>query len=175
MLDVARAGGVVIVTGKDSPPAPETLYRFVHDRIQQAAYALIADERKAEVHLTIGRLLLRRLDSDRLDAKVFDVVDQLDAALPLIRDGAERARLVALNIAAGRRAKLSSAYHPAQRYFATALRLSPDDGWKLRYGEMLELHMELASASTSRAALDVGWPLRVAVVHAPSDSSASGS
>jgi predicted ATPase/signal transduction histidine kinase len=143
-LDAARASGVVIVAGKESPPAPETLYRFVHDRIQQAAYALIADEHKAQAHLTIGRLLWHRLQGAELDAKIFDVVDQLDAALPLISDAAERAQLVALNVAAGRRAKLSTAYHPAQRYFTTALKLAPADAWSARYGEMLELHIELA-------------------------------
>src|SRR5207237_3332271 len=33
-------------------------YRFVHDRVQEAAYSLIADEQRAALHLRIGRQLL---------------------------------------------------------------------------------------------------------------------
>ncbi|HEX4461043.1 MAG TPA: AAA family ATPase, partial [Polyangia bacterium] len=169
-LDAARAAGVVIVAGQASPPAPATCYRFVHDRIQQAAYALIADEHKAGAHRAIGRLLLARLDDEQLDAKIFDVVDQLDAALPLITDAHEKARLIALNLAAGRRAKLSTAYQPAQRYFLTALKLSPADAWTTRYAELLELHIELAECEYLSGDLDDSRRhFEDALAHAESD------
>ena len=35
----------------------EDSYRFAHDRVQEAAYSLIAEEARAEAHLRIGRLL----------------------------------------------------------------------------------------------------------------------
>jgi len=35
----------------------ERSYRFVHDRVQEAAYSLIPETSRAEAHLTIGRLL----------------------------------------------------------------------------------------------------------------------
>ncbi|HWE30992.1 MAG TPA: serine/threonine-protein kinase PknK, partial [Polyangia bacterium] len=169
-LDAASAAGVVIVAGQASPPAPATCYRFVHDRIQQAAYALIADEHKAGAHRAIGRLLLARLDDEQLDAKIFDVVDQLDAALPLITDAHEKARLIALNLAAGRRAKLSTAYQPAQRYFLTALKLSPADAWTTRYAELLELHIELAECEYLSGDLDDSRRhFEDALAHAESD------
>ena len=42
---------------------PTLEFAFAHDRIQQAAYALLQDSELKQVHLKIGRLMLRRLDS----------------------------------------------------------------------------------------------------------------
>ena len=48
-------------------------YRFLHDRIQQAAYSLIPDEHRADVHLRIGRVLLASMTADQLAEHLFDV------------------------------------------------------------------------------------------------------
>ncbi|MGA7938243.1 MAG: serine/threonine-protein kinase PknK, partial [Kovacikia sp.] len=50
----------LIVVGTSTETA-EKSYGFVHDRIQQAAYALIPAAQKQTVHLQIGRLLLKNL------------------------------------------------------------------------------------------------------------------
>jgi predicted ATPase len=41
-------------------------YTFLHDRIQQAAYSLIPAEDRAEVHVSLGRVLLASLSNDEL-------------------------------------------------------------------------------------------------------------
>ena len=62
----------------------ERAYKFLHDRIQQAAYSLIPDEHRADVHLRIGRVLLASMTADQLAEHLFDVANQLNqgAALP---------------------------------------------------------------------------------------------
>jgi len=55
--------------------AGQVTYQFEHDRIQQAAYALIDSDRRAEAHLRIGQLLWKSLCPAELEAKLFEVVN----------------------------------------------------------------------------------------------------
>ncbi len=62
--------------------------KFLHDRIQQAAYSLISEKQRAEIHLRIGRVLLTSMIADELAVHLFDVVNQFNrgAALLVTRD-----------------------------------------------------------------------------------------
>src|ERR1700721_1760916 len=73
------------------------MVQFAHDRVQQAAYSLLSEERRSALHLDIGRLLLKGAGNGPLDERLFDIVDQLDRGEALIVDPAERLRLVELN------------------------------------------------------------------------------
>ena len=61
-------------------------YKFLHDRIQQAAYSLIPEEQRAEVHLRIGRVLLASMTADELAEHLFDVASQLNRGAALLVD-----------------------------------------------------------------------------------------
>ena len=76
-------------------------YKFLHDRVQQAAYALIDDNQKKAVHLQIGRLLLANVSTEKLPEKIFEIVDHLNLAWELITDESERVELARLNLEAG--------------------------------------------------------------------------
>jgi histidine kinase len=106
-------------------------YQFQHDRVQQAAYSLLAPEERARAHLTIGRLLhAARQGHGRADeASAFEIVNHLNRGRSLIGSVAERLELVALNEAAGRRAKRATAYATATVYFETALDLLSAEEW----------------------------------------------
>src|SRR5262249_35845043 len=65
-------------------------YKFLHDRIQQAAYLLTPDERRAEVHLRIGRALLASMTESELVEHLFDVANQLNRGSGLLTDRNEK-------------------------------------------------------------------------------------
>ncbi len=109
---------------------PEEHYRFLHDRIQQAAHALIPDEERQAVHLRIGRLMLERLPPEDVEARLFDIASQFNAGVDLLDDAAERLRVARLNAEAGRKAKASTAFDSALTYLAMAARLLPDAPWE---------------------------------------------
>ncbi|MBZ4421619.1 ATP-binding sensor histidine kinase [Myxococcus sp. RHSTA-1-4] len=120
------------------------VYTFLHDRVQQGAYALIEDERKKGVHLRIGRLLLASLDARSIEERIFDVVGQLNRGLALITDPAERDALARLNFLAGRKAKASIAYTSARNFLAVAAALLPEGAWESRYDVAFPLFIERA-------------------------------
>ena len=108
-------------------------YRFIHDRVQEAAYSLIPQERRAEAHLRIGRLLASHTPPARREETVFDIVNQLNRGAALIFSEAEREQLAELNLLAGKRARASTAYLPALKYFMAGASLLPTDSWVRRH------------------------------------------
>jgi len=122
-------------------------YRFAHDRIQQTAYSLIPEDLRLAVHRQVGQLLLQGTPPNRLDQKIFDIVNQLNFGIPLTHNREERDALARLNLAAGRKAKASAAYEPAFRYLKTGITLLGEESWESRYELILELHVEAAEAA----------------------------
>ncbi len=116
-------------------------YKFLHDRIQEAAYSLIPEPLRTKTHLRIGRLLLAQLSANATAEHVFVVVNQLNRAVDLIGDAEERASLVRLNVLAGKKAKAAIAYASARNYLAQAAALAPPDAWTRLYQETFELQL----------------------------------
>ncbi len=120
----------------------EGSYRFIHDRVQEAAYSLIPEESRAETHLRIGRLLVAHTPAEEREEAIFEIVNQLNRGVALITSRDEREQLAELNLIAGKRAKASTAYASALTYLTTGVGLLADDAWarlhELRFA--LELH-----------------------------------
>ncbi|WP_036487461.1 AAA family ATPase [Myxosarcina sp. GI1] len=121
-------------------------YKFRHDRIQQAAYALIDESQKKAVHLQIGKLLLQRFSAEELSAKIFTLVDHLNQGRELIQDSTEAIELAQLNLQAGKKAKKATAYAASRDYLIQAERGFLGDIWQERYEMALDLYKELAEA-----------------------------
>jgi PAS domain S-box-containing protein len=117
-------------------------YKFVHDRIQEAAYSLIPEELRAEAHLRMGRLLAANIPPERLEESVFEIVNQLNRGALLISSRDEREQLAELNLMAGKRARASTAYTSALKYLSAGIAQLKDDCWQRRHDLIfaLELH-----------------------------------
>jgi len=113
---------------------PDSVYSFLHDRVQEAAYALIPESERAAAHLRIGRLFALRTASEELDGKIFEIVNQFDRGTQLIDSPEERRQVAEFNLMAGKRAKSSTAYASALAYLKVAEQLLPEDCWQQKYG-----------------------------------------
>ena len=111
---VARQGGV---------------YKFIHDRILEAAYSLIAEHSRAETHLKIGRLLAARIPPESRGEAIFEIANQVNRGAALITSRDEREQLAELNLMAAKRAKASTAYASALKYLTAGAALLPEDSW----------------------------------------------
>ena len=119
-------------------------YRFLHDRVQEAAYALVPESERAAAHLAVGRLLLTNTPSNAVEENIFELVGQLNRGSILIASGKERERLAELNLVAARRARASAAYASALTYARTGAALLPDDAWERRYELAFALELQRA-------------------------------
>ena len=119
-------------------------YRFVHDRIQEAAYTMVPEELRRETHLRIGRLLAAHIPTEKQEEAIFDIVNQLNLGAALINSQDEREQLAEFNLMAGRRAKTSTAYASALKYLITGAAMLAEDCWARR--PKLAMALELLRA-----------------------------
>lgn len=128
-------------------------YRFVHDRVQEAAYSLIPPERLSEAHLQVGRLLEAHTPSEKQETAIFDIVNQLNRGATLITSQGERERLAELNLLAGQRAESSAAYVSALTYLAAGAALLPEDTWERLHELSFALELRRAECEYATGAL----------------------
>ncbi len=137
-LEPALQSGLILA----SKPTQEL--RFLHDRVQQAAYELVSRDEKSTLHLRIGQHRQQQLTAAQ--ETLFEVVDHFNlgrSQLPPDRwlDVAQ------LNLAAGQRAKQATAYQAAEQYLATGVDYLNDvlgEGADGNASLMYSLHREWA-------------------------------
>ncbi|MEH2567387.1 AAA family ATPase [Bradyrhizobium sp. AZCC 2289] len=122
----------------------DSAYKFLHDRIQQAAYSLIPDEHRADIHLRIGRELLANMTQDDLAEHLFDIANQLNRGAARLIDRDEKAQVAAIDLRAGRKAKASAAYASACIHLAAGMGLLDEKDWSSQYELMFSLWLQRA-------------------------------
>jgi predicted ATPase/class 3 adenylate cyclase/tRNA A-37 threonylcarbamoyl transferase component Bud32 len=133
-------------------------FKFLHDRIQQAAYTLIPVEEKSKVHWEIGNFLLKNANEQDLEDNLFDIVNHLNQGIVHAKEE-DNVKYAQLNLKACMKAKSSAAYETAIDYAKVALILlkqpiskdfildSNSIQWKDNYDLLFHLYFEMAEAS----------------------------
>jgi predicted ATPase/signal transduction histidine kinase len=142
----------VIGNGKASDQLPIThdqlpKYKFLHDRVQQAAYSLIPEEQKRSTHLKIGQRLLENTPEADREERIFDIVNHLNVGVELITQEAQREQLARLNLVAGKKAKAATAYTAAVECFKVGRELLTENCWQNQYELTLALSTKAAEAA----------------------------
>lgn len=119
-------------------------HKFLHDRVQQAAYALTDDDQKKVIHLKIGRILLNNTPPEERAEKIFNFVAHLNQGWDLIKTEKEKLELAQLNLEAGQKAKAATAYASAREYLVIGKNSLPINAWKENYELAFALYKELA-------------------------------
>jgi PAS domain S-box-containing protein len=135
-LDQALRAGYIIESGGG--------FKFVHDRVQEAAYALIAPTDRPAEHLRIGRLMAANLAGNEAEDAVFDIIGHMNRGIGLVTDSDERSYLGHLNALAGKKAKAAAAYASALTYLSQAMALAPEDCWERQFDRTFSLQLSLA-------------------------------
>lgn len=98
----------------------EKAYAFTHDRVQEAAFALLDEGEKSHLHLTTASLLADAARQTAGNELLFRAVHHVSAALDCIQPAPQRQRFRELSLQAARRAKRTGDYLSALSYIQTA-------------------------------------------------------
>lgn len=153
-LVVAVQSGLILATSELDQNLLIEDYKFLHDRVQQAAYLLIPNDQKQVTHFKIGQLLLQNYSEIEREEKLFDLVGHLNLGQELIAEANEREALAKLNLKAGQKARNSNAYAAANIYLQMGIKLLTVNSWKNQYKLTLNLYVVATEVAYLNADLE---------------------
>jgi predicted ATPase/anti-anti-sigma regulatory factor/GAF domain-containing protein len=133
------------------------VYKFLHERVQQSIYATLEPLKRQDCHLRLGRLRLAKWGPDASGGRLFELVNHLNLGSPRMREAGDIAgllELARLNLAAGKRAKATAAFHAAVGFFTAGTALLPESAWSDHHDLLFELHLERAHGELLNGAFD---------------------
>ncbi|WP_437589412.1 AAA family ATPase [Sorangium sp. So ce1000] len=150
LWDALDAGLVMPVDGDykiarfldDADPSSVT-FKFLHDRVQQAAYKLLTEGEQQRIHLEIGRILRAETSPETVEGRIYDIVMHLNMGAKMIVDRQERHEAVTLNLRAGQKARRSTAYGPGVQCLRAAAGFLPEDCWATDHALALAVYTDL--------------------------------
>ena len=144
VLELAGQGLVLALNQSGSANADgdsgSVRYQFAHDRVQQAAYILLDEGQKQDIHYRVGHWLWQKCPDFSQAENLLEITDHLNLAENLVRAGDESLLLARLNLAAGQKSQQCAAYESALDYMCRGIRLLGDDAWRSHYETILDLY-----------------------------------
>ena len=112
---------------------------------------MIPQHLRPAAHLRIGMLLAEHTPEAKREEVIFEIVNQLNRGSHLLTSVEDRERVAELNLIAGRRAKVSTAYASALKYLGAGRALLTEETWERNYSlifstEYLMAECELLTA-----------------------------
>ena len=120
------------------------VFRFLHDRIQEASHAFLSPQDVRDVHLTIGRAVMKDLSAEDLDEKVFEILTHLGKGIEGITAEDEKLMVASLAVRAGRKARAATAYTQACSFLSVGLEVLPVNAWEDHYALTFSLYREMS-------------------------------
>lgn len=122
-------------------------YRFVHDKVQNAAYSMLSEDKKEWVHYSIGKTYSSSLGYAAQDRNIYDIVNQFNQCISYFTTEKERLNLVEMNLKAGKKAKLSSSFDQALGYFNIVIHLIETHRQDWNAQVIFEVYLESGEAA----------------------------
>lgn len=132
----------------------KTTLKFLHDRVQQAAYATISPDNKSILHNKIASLLIKNASLETIEEKLFEIVNHLNKGSDQFLAKNSKIDLINFNLRAGIKARTAVAYGPANEYFQSGLALIDENIWQSNYDEVYTLSIEHAECEYFLANID---------------------
>jgi predicted ATPase/class 3 adenylate cyclase len=149
---------------------PDIHFRFLHDEVYHAAYQLLDEQEKMNIHRRIGAYMAKQLTQEEQEEKIFEICNHFNHAIPIIDDPKARISLSWRNLLACKRAKQASAFETSRRYIDIARRLQKEnesEGWyELRWNIYKE-STELAYFTLDEKALERFSSAAIKLAHTP--------
>ncbi|HEY4066930.1 MAG TPA: AAA family ATPase [Burkholderiaceae bacterium] len=137
-------------------------YHFLHDRVQEAAYALTPEDERAQRHWQIGCSLLDALSPEELEESADELADHLShgSGTPAAADDQpHRLAGAGLNLRAGEKALAGVAAAAAAQRFRAGIALLGLADWSADHELLFSLHLGLARSALMAGDFDVSIAL----------------
>jgi predicted ATPase/class 3 adenylate cyclase len=119
-------------------------FKFLHDRVQQASYAIITEQQRDEIHLQTARVIYNHTPQNKINDYIFDIASHYSESLTLVSSPDEKLQIARIFLLAGTKAKDSTSYDVAVRYLNLAKSLLDESSWEKNYDLTFKVYSELS-------------------------------